>query len=488
MEDLFLQQLTSQANDAIAKREPRLAHKAWTAAAPHFAAAMLAAPPPPPPLEPLMPSALGNFPYYWQDPSNLLFNFRTYNWISANLRANTPAAQLDVSFFTNLYAGVLSKISYLLSSSDLARLRTAAQASVNQQRNVLNAWQALFGSAPPSADPLQPIDILLNTVTASWASPPVTLLQMQQAADLETMLNRAPPNSAGVLQALASYLQVLGSTVELQAAASMYRGYLAEALLAAQSPTANNGGLTVSNHTVNPAYAVTPSVTEILSGLNTPDAGLQMSVVVNRTPAAQYSLAFNGGAPTVTPSLGFLAIAPPNPLFGVAQQVEASAGPVRIEIASQGLTLVHFGPTPYDPASGRNWYWMTPLLEAIRNGNRDVSGFRFSPDPQTDFNKSGPFGFLTTVAITKHPSIAITSMRPDYRAFQLLAGTTRRQINLSLASQPLGAEPPPTHTMSVNVDRASQSVTVQYDPLADPGGAQSTAFVVGVSTCYPATT
>lgn len=31
----------------------------------------------------------GNFPYYWQDPSNLKFNKKTYDWISSNLRANT---------------------------------------------------------------------------------------------------------------------------------------------------------------------------------------------------------------------------------------------------------------------------------------------------------------------------------------------------------------------------------------------------------------
>jgi hypothetical protein len=482
MEDLFLQQLTSLADDAIAKRRPSFAPKLFVAAG-RFAAAAV---PPPQPMEPLMPSTLGNFPYYWQDPSNLLFNFRTYNWISANLKANSPAAQLDVSFFTNLYSGALSKIEYFLSSSDLARLRAAAQAGVNEQLNLLNAWQALYGSVPAPADPLQPIDIILNTVMASWTSQPTTLLQMQQAPDLGKVLNTAPSSGAVVLQALASYLKVLGSTISLQDAASMYRGYLAQALQATQFPSAKNGGLTISNRTVTPAYAVTPSVGEILSGLNAPNAGLKMNVVVNRTPDTGYSVAFNGGAPKVAPSLGFLAITPPNPIFGIAEQVEASAGPVRIEIASEGLTLVNFGPTPYDPATRRNWYWMTPVLDAIRNGNSDVSGFRFSPDPQTDFGISGPFGFLTTVGITKHPSVAVTSVRPDFRTFQQLAGTVRK-VNLRMAGQPLVEEPPETHTMSVKIDSASQSVTVRYDPLADPGGVDSTAFVVGVYTCYPAT-
>src|SRR5436190_17922267 len=59
------------------------------------------------PLQSFQVGSLGNFPYFWQNPSNLEFNHLTYGWIDSNLAAKTtPVAQDEL--FTNLYIPALA--------------------------------------------------------------------------------------------------------------------------------------------------------------------------------------------------------------------------------------------------------------------------------------------------------------------------------------------------------------------------------------------
>jgi tellurite resistance-related uncharacterized protein len=90
------------------------------------------------------------------------------------------------------------------------------------------------------------------------------------------------------------------------------------------------------------------------------------------------------------------------------------------------------------------------------------------------------------VAITQHPSIAVTSVRPDYRTVQQDL-QTRTTAKVSVAGQsPAQFDPAAAHRVSATVDDSKAAVTVRFDPPPDPRNVDSTAFVVGVNTCYPA--
>jgi hypothetical protein len=68
-------------------------------------------------LEPFSVGAMGQFPYYWQNPTNLRFNSKSYSWISASLTADTMPIQLAENF-NNLDNQALASISYVQSQVD----------------------------------------------------------------------------------------------------------------------------------------------------------------------------------------------------------------------------------------------------------------------------------------------------------------------------------------------------------------------------------
>jgi hypothetical protein len=115
------------------------------------------------PLEPFLVGALGNFPYYWQNPRNLEFNAKTYTWISSALKATSSNQQL------------LS-----VASDDLRDYQVA----------LLNAWKQAYGNFPRGDG--QPIDNIVNTIASDWADSPATLTKMQHALNLNELLNTTP--------------------------------------------------------------------------------------------------------------------------------------------------------------------------------------------------------------------------------------------------------------------------------------------------------
>jgi hypothetical protein len=181
----------------------------------------------------------------------------------------------------------------------------------------------------------------------------------------------------------------------------------------------------------------------------------------------------------LAPTLDFLTIQSPDLTFDLDRYVSTSSQPVQIEMTFQGLTFVDFGPVPFDPATDTNWFWMAPILEAIRNTGQNVSGFRFSQPPPIDFSQNGSFGFVTRVGLTKYPSISVTAPAPPQPSLrqELLASPVAR---VTVAAQ----TPNEDYTVS-EVDGSTGSFSVKFTPPADPGSVDSTAFVVGVNTSYP---
>lgn len=153
-----------------------------------------------------------------------------------------------------------------------------------------------------------------------------------------------------------------------------------------------------------------------------------------------------------------------------------------------GLTAVNFGPTAFDISTGLGWFWMEPILDAIKNGSSDVSGFKFSPVPQIDFSANGPFGFLTGVAISTYPSIEITVTSSNYQSI----ATTFQQttsFSVSFLGIPLGSGSESTYSHSVSTNSSNSSVTITMNPSVETvsgNAVNSVGWVLGVETSYPA--
>ncbi len=467
-------------------------------------------------LLPFYTGAAGNFPYYYTDPRNLSFNSLTYNWINANLQGNVPPIMADNGYFTNFFLAALASINYSLSSADQAALNTAQQNATNQQMALLMGWRSVFGSLPPVTGTQQPIDAILGVICKQWASPQTSLTILQSTTNINTVLNNTPASASSLLPQLAAYLNALGSAVPLMNATSMNYGYLQNALAALQKPTLANGGLLANNQNLYPAYAVTTPLPDIINGLNNPANTVVLNVTVSKVSGSDDVL--------ITPAQGSAENADISDFFSIvtdqysnyfANIVAMSTAPVQVEMTFPGLTIVNFGPVAFNPANGQNWFWMGPITDAIKNGTNDVSGFKFSPVPGIDFSGSGPFGFLTSVAISNQPSFKIIAENVPASTVQTAIqgaatvslsflktklGGEAMAYNMEASNSNLGAvhllpmtEPPTVATATAAVEDASPSatgpLTLTLTPAtvgATSAGLDSMAWVHGVTTSYPA--
>ncbi|QKG52411.1 hypothetical protein [Hymenobacter sp. BRD67] len=431
----------------------------------------------------------GNFPYYWQNPSNLLFNGNTYNWINYNLKANATPTQQSSDFFTTQFIEVFSSINYQLSQADQATLTQAQKNATNQQMALLTAWKAAYGSLPTPTPGMQPIDIIMNTIATTWAKPATTLSAIQMAPNLNALLNNTPASGQPIRPVLANYLQALGSSISLQNATTMNNGYLQAALTAVQSPSATNGGLTIDTiSNLVPAYNVATPLSDIINGLNATSNAIPVSMGVARTSASELQVSVSGSTGFSIPILDFFSLSTDASASYFSDSIATSSNSITIGMLFTGVTLVNFGPVSFNPATGLNWLWLQPITDAIRNGKADVTGFHFSPACSVDFSPNGPFGYLSGVAISNYPTVTITVKSANY---QSIATTIQQSVTVkaSFLGIPLGSTTESSYSHSVQTDASNSTVTITLaPPTASVAGSNesSLGWVLGAQTCYPA--
>lgn len=439
----------------------------------------------PPSFVPFTVTALGNFPYYWQNPSNLKFNHLTYDWISSNLRAGFTPVQLDGSF-TNYFIQALGAITYQLSTADLNALSQARQNAINEQFAMLSAWQAVYGSIPNATPTQQPIDIIINTIATTWATPPTTWTAMQSSTNIDALLNSAPASGQTILPVLQQYLNALGSSISLQNAVSMNNGFVQQALAALQSPTVANGGISADNNFLYPAFAMLTPLADILSGLNTSSNTIALSMTVTANSSNGYTVSLDKNSSINVAASDFFQLFVANNADFFNSLVQTGSAPVQLEMTFPGVVQVNFTPVSIDQSTGQNWYWIMPITNAIANGTSDVSGFKFSPNPQIDFSAKGPFGFLNSVAISNYPSVKITAAAPNP---QSVAKTFQSQsvLNPTFLGVSLNAPNQTPYSASTAIDSVNSTVIFTLSP--PPASAQtltSVGWVLGVQPVFPA--
>ncbi len=443
----------------------------------------------PPDFKPFTTGAKGNFPYYWQSPQNLEFNAKTYAWIESNLKANTSPVQLG-QIFTNLYIQALSSVSYSLSTSDQAKLAQNTANTINQQGALLSAWRDAFGSIPKGTGTQQPIDLVLQEITHGWALPPTTLERLQNSLDLQQSLNKIPSSGRSVLPALSNYLSAIDNSISLINATTMNNGYLSRALAAAQNPSLDNGALTISDGWTVPAYAVATPLPQILRDLNaTPDAAApRLKMSVGRSFAADYSVAINGGRSIDIAAADFLTIATDRSSNLFHDAIVDRSKSTEVEVAFNGTATVYFGPVAFSMPLLKNWFWTDPIEQAVKNAGQDVSGFKFSPVPQIDFSPSGPFGLVTGVVISRNPSLSISAESGNYKAIAQDMESAQ-SVRLKFLGRPMGSRGEDSdYTISTKIDATASTVKLDFEqsPTASEDTMDSTAFVLGVQTSFPA--
>jgi hypothetical protein len=438
------------------------------------------------PLESFNVGSNGNMPYYWQDPRNLQFNEKTYDWIKSALKAGAVPIQQD-QVFTNLYIKALSCVSYSLSSSDQAKLNEAKSNAMDQQAAVLQAWKDAFGSLPSGEG--QPIDLIAAEIASKWAVPPTTLQAIQESVNINQLLNNVPASGKTVVPVFANWLNAIGSAISLQNNTTMNSAYLAKALAAAQTPSDQNGGLMLNSNQVVPAYEVNTQLSDILNGLKNSAQAIHLSMDIKRTTESEYQVNVEGGTGFSIPVFSLFSLNVGGNAHYFESDIATTENETTVKMTFPGVTLVSYGPVPFDMSPPRDWFWMKPIRDAINNGDSDVSGFKFSPDPQIDFTKNGPFAYLMGTAISNYPSMEITVKSASYERIQKTVEQSA-SVGISFLGIPLGiGGRESSYSNKVTTNSAESTVTMTLSPPAElvAGSAvDSVGWVLGVQPNYPA--
>lgn len=439
------------------------------------------------PLQAFQIGSLGNFPYNWQLTSDVTkFNAPTYDWIISNLKANTAPLQLDVTSFTDLYLQALPDISWSLSSADQATLNKDSSNATTQAAALQNAWLAAYGSFPTGSG--EPIDLITGQIATTWASPATDLQSMQTALNLSTLLNKMPASGAPILPVLTDWLNALSAGLSLQNSVSINNAYLSRARTAAQTPTANNGGLAVSDGTVQPAYQIAQSPGFIQNSLSK-NPSISSTMTVSASSENEVKVSVDGSASIDIPVTDFLDISVGGEAHYFSDKLVTSSTTTTVTMTFPGVTLVNFGPVPFQlTGASTSWFWIDPIRHAVANGSQDVSGFKFSPDPAIDFSDSGPFGYVMGVAISGYPTIIITTTTSDFQSIQETFQQNATS-EVSFLGIPLASASESSYSNKVSVDESTSTVTITISPpeeLVSTTVNSAQAWVLGVQPNYPA--
>ena len=434
----------------------------------------------------------GNFPYYWQDPSNLKFNKKTYDWISSNLRANTEPVQLD-QVFTNYFIDAFSKVNYSLSVEDTAVLNDAHTRATDQQMALLNAWVAAYNTLPPATDTMQPIDIIMDKIATEWANPATTLYQIQKSDNLDALLNKTPASGKPIIPVLASYLDALGATISLQNNVTMNNGYLSKALKNVQNPKKENGGLLLNDDSILPAFEVTTPLDQILNGLKNTSQTAQIDMEVSRESDSRFRVSVEGKTGFSIPIFDFFTLGIGGNANYFSENIATSKNSIKISMMFTGVTLVNFGPKDFNIAGNMYWAWFDPIRKAQINSRdkedeKHISGYKFSPDPGMKFGPEGPFGLLNGVAISNYPTVEITVTGEDYKSIQKTFEQSS-SATLSFLGIPLASVKESTYSSSFSVDQSKSTIKITLSPppsLVAGNNRDSIAWVLGAIVDYPA--
>ncbi|PHS05909.1 MAG: hypothetical protein COA88_11575 [Kordia sp.] len=437
----------------------------------------------------------GNFPYNWQNSANVSqMNQLTYDWISKNIAVIGDAVTQGESTFTDKFLNAARAISYSLSKDDQGKVSKANRTATDQLSALQNGWMAAFGTLPAaSGSPATISNAILSTIQTDWTSKSgVSLQDIQQSFNLNELLDLTPASGKQLLPFLVNYLGAMNSVISLLNATSSNTGYLAAAIRAIQHPNVAQGAITTSEPApagnVSAGYTVAQEMSEIQNAMSSSSNKVSLSMKVSRSSSSEYKVSVNGSAGFNIPFLNYFSMGIGNSASYFSDKIATSSNSISIEMTYPGVNLVTFGPKTFEQSGATSgWYWLDPITKAIANEGKDVSGFKFSPNPQIDFSKNGNFGFLEGVVIAGYPTVKITVKSSDFSSIKTEVNQSA-SITASFLGIPLGGGSESTYSHKAESNASSGSVTITLTPPVELVGGtanKSIGWILGAISNYP---
>jgi hypothetical protein len=394
---------------------------------------------------PIQYPAQGDFLWNFQN-GNQIFNQGTFDYISANVAPGGLAgtAQLSPSGgFPNAYVQLLSKLAYALSTTDLAAVNTALRNASAQATTIVNDYQTTFGQITPAqmtvaqnavgSFAVQTFQdyVIAYVLGYLWSGqqtagkPPLTYTQMANARNLRTLLPAMPSSGNTVVADVSNYLSMLQPVNAIQSNQQLGSWIIAQLNLNTSQPSTANGGMS----TVNPgngqilppqvAYNLgSASIASITNDLNNTARELDISMTTAAASGNQLSVSVQGQAQVTVGS--FLRFTTSVGASYDMSQAAGTSSSASVKMTYAGYSLVPVNALAWQQATNQGWYYGDPIAQAVTNGTKDVTGFKFvAPTGYNllDISRGGNFGQLTALLISNYPTITITYTNASYSEF-----------------------------------------------------------------------
>lgn len=433
--------------------------------------------------------SMGKFPYNWHLDGNTNFNGATYDWLNKNI-VNGTNPVTSKGLFTNEYINLINDISFKYSTQDSNALATATANSEVKAKSIIDEWTLTYGALPQTSPGETPIDYIKDFIVKNWTTQSnVTLKQIQDAIDIDSLLDNVPASGETILPIFIDYVGSLGDAVGLVDMSSFNNGYIRKIKDATFKASQSNGGIVRTDFPgkYSPAFDVSTTLDDISKSLQNINSNNTVNLVMTMNTDSNFEQTVEvNGATYHGVDFGWLFD------VGVGTDVNYYSDAIvknsqKIEVTMQftGVTLVEYGPRPFDLVNNNGWCDANPIIEAIKNKGLDVSGYHL-PD---GFNVSTEnLGFSTAVAIANYPTILVKVTSKDYESIVKHLDTEKEYHASSMCgSDSRSSKVAYSGTIS-NVSETEKSFTITMGlPQGSTfqTGLTANAFVMGVQSSFP---
>lgn len=383
--------------------------------------------------------------------------------------------------FSTLYAQILSKTAYHVSSTDAASNALEIKAFNKQGDEAVRQFEKSFGR------------ISQKLIAASGCAPPTKTGYM-----LDYVSKYFPGNPPNIPFAYANFSAAYTSWMAMGAQLEKTGQFEQQALNKVKAarahtvdPAATNGGVQTSDSTWSVAYTGLPDNNSIVASLTDPNRKAAVKVDMQSTDGQTMRIQVDnkdvGAAPNT--DLRITVTDPQNRKSMPVDNLMQSATKIEMEILYTGLTVLRTDPVELSANLDTGWFSRSILSDVATKTGHDVTGLylqgsTFSVD--TLFGPGNMLGRVKTFVISQEPTITLKLHGVQAQAAAAQFKTSQAaQIDLgdvlTFGSTGSGAI---VHT--VNTQGSVTIVTLgPSTPVGTTPGVDQTAHIIGGVVDWP---
>lgn len=380
----------------------------------------------------------GNFNWFWEKEDN--FNLNTYNYLNRVVNPIQNGAMVlgAPASFINDYVSVIQDINFSLSSDDQNKLNQADTNAAVLINSLVSIYEQTYGPITPDEmksasddsglDIETKLDYVVNYKAGYlWSCAKaekkriLNLVEMESASNLTQLLSCAPASAQPIIGAIANYLNAISEVIPFKDAISNANHTLFALKNNATNPTTSNGGMTTvaddGFKDIRVGFIINQDESSIKNALNNQKNQVVLTMSVKKFNSTTVNVNVDNQGGVVVPIDFVELIASGSSKFNL-YSFKGAGETVNVELIFTGVNLVTMSPVAYEIDTNSGWYDPQPIQDAVANGNKDVTGYKFSVKPSFDFSQGGNFGLLNALVISNYPTVKITYTSGNFSDFQ----------------------------------------------------------------------